>query len=71
MNTKKMNLRKQDFTSRFDNLKYLGQLDLKQIEQSYMPVMEEKLLMTAMDLDEKNYERLAILDRNQKTRHFE
>ena len=36
-----------------------------------MPVMEEKLLMTAMDLDEKNYERLAILDRNQKTRHFE
>ena len=36
-----------------------------------MPVMEEKLLMTAMDLDEKNYERLAILDRNQKMRHFE
>ncbi len=36
-----------------------------------MPVMEEKLLMTAMDLDEKNYERLAILDRNQKTRHSE
>ena len=61
---KQIDSTKPDFDSRFESVRYLALIDIVKIEESYHSVVEQRLRMTAMDLDEDNFKRLVIININ-------
>ena len=45
-------------------MKYLALIDIAKIEEAYQSVVENRMRMSAMDLDQDNFKRLVIISIN-------